>query len=91
MAKGKKTGGRKKGTPNKVSGALKDAILQAAEQAGEEQGIIGYLQKQANLNPGPFLALLGKVLPLQIGGDPGNPVQVEAIEIVIVKAADKDG
>ena len=31
-----KTGGRKKGTPNKVPSLLKDAILKATEYAGEE-------------------------------------------------------
>ncbi|MGV1845942.1 MULTISPECIES: hypothetical protein [unclassified Rhizobium] len=30
--------------------------------------------KEAILNPGPFMTLLGKVLPLQIGGDPENPL-----------------
>jgi hypothetical protein len=33
MALGKKTGGRKRGTPNKTTAALKDAILIAAEEA----------------------------------------------------------
>jgi hypothetical protein len=33
MALGKKTGGRKKGTPNKTTAALKDAILTGAEEA----------------------------------------------------------
>ena len=61
--KGKKTGGRKKGTPNKVTLALKEAILKAAENAGGEEGTVGYLKQQAILNPGPFLGLLGKILP----------------------------
>lgn len=60
-----KTGGRKKGTPNKVNALLKDAIIMAANQAHPE-GMVGYLTKQANENPGPFLTLLGKVLPMTI-------------------------
>ncbi len=66
--------GRAKGTPNKTTALLKDAILQAAELAGGEPtdkapgGIIAYLKTQAVDNPGPFMALLGKVLPLQIAG-----------------------
>lgn len=71
-----KTGGRKKGTPNKTTALLKDAILKAADNAGGPQGLIGYLQTQAAANPGPFMALLGKVLPMQIGGDPDNPIPV---------------
>lgn len=77
MAKPKgspKTGGRQKGTPNRLTGQLKDAILQAAELAGNDKGLIGYLEMQAKENPGPFLALLGKVLPLQVAGDQDNPI-----------------
>jgi hypothetical protein len=77
MARGIKTGGRQKGTPNKVSGALKDAILEAAERAGGEGGTVGYLQTQATANPAQFLTLLGKVLPLQVTGGDGGPVVVE--------------
>jgi hypothetical protein len=42
MALGKKTGGRKRGTPNKTTAALKDAILIAAEDV-LPGGKVGYL------------------------------------------------
>lgn len=78
-----KTGGRKKGTPNKNTALLKDAILEAATLAGDKDGLTGYLQAQAKANPGPFMALLGKVLPLQIAGDPENPmVTITKIELI---------
>lgn len=83
MAKGRKTGGRKKGTPNKTTALLKDAILQAAEEAGDKGGMVGYLKKQATENPQSFLPLLGRVLPMQVSGDPDNPV-VTKIEIEFV-------
>lgn len=76
MALGAKTGGRKKGTPNKTTALLKDAILEAATLAGGESGLVGYLYVQANANPQSFLPLLGKVLPMQIGGDPENPLEL---------------
>ena len=60
--------GRQKGVPNKTTALLKDAILQAASQAGGEGGLVGYLQLQAIENPGPFMSLLGKVLPTQVEG-----------------------
>ena len=61
-----KTGGRQRGTPNKTTALLKDAILEAAQQAGgDTDGLVAYLKQQAEENPGPFMALLGKVLPLQ--------------------------
>ncbi len=69
--------GRAKGTPNKTTALLKDAILRAAEAAGGGD-MVEYLTLQARDNPGPFMALLGKVLPLQITGDPENPLVVKA-------------
>lgn len=69
--------GRAKGTPNKTTKLLKDAILTAAEKAGGgKNGLVTYLETQAKANPGPFMALLGKVLPMQISGDGENPLQV---------------
>lgn len=68
--------GRVKGTPNKTTALLKDAILKAAANAGGRGGLISYLETQAVMNPGPFMALLGKVLPMQITGDAANPIGV---------------
>lgn len=59
-----KTGGRKKGVPNKVSGTLKDMILTALEN----EGGIEYLRLQAKENPQAFMTLVGKVLPLTVQG-----------------------
>ena len=83
MAKRVKTGGRKKGTPNKITAALKDMILDATELAGNDLshdgkgGTVNYLRKQAVLNPGPYMSLLGKVLPTQLTGDAENPVHLK--------------
>ena len=69
---GERRGGRKKGTPNKFSGTLKDMILQALSNVGGA----AYLQKQALDNPNAFLGLVGRVLPLQVkdgGGEPRVP------------------
>lgn len=73
--------GRVKGTPNKTTALLKDAILKAAENAGGKAGLVGYLQQQATDNPGPFLALLGKVLPMQVTGSDGGPLTVEIVRL----------
>lgn len=77
MAKGKKTGGRVKGTPNKSTQALKDAILAAAAAAAPDGNLQTYLTARAqDDNKGPFMGLLGKVLPMQHeGGNPDNPIQ----------------
>jgi hypothetical protein len=76
MAKGVKTGGRKAGSPNKTTALLKEAILQAAIQAGGKDGLIGYLRNRAtDDNPAPFMSLLGKVVPLQVEGNPDKPIK----------------
>lgn len=69
--------GKPKGTPNRLTADLKQAILLAAQEAGGTGGTVAYLRARAIDTPGPFLALLGKVLPMQIAGtDPdGNPTR----------------
>jgi hypothetical protein len=79
--------GRAKGTPNKTTALLKDAILMAAERAGGPGGLVAYLQRQADENPGPFMALLGKVLPTQLAADDGG----SGVVVQILRFADRDG
>lgn len=72
MAKGHKTGGRKRGTQNKLTGDLKEMILGALGDAGGRK----YLATQATESPAAFLSLVGKVLPMQLTGKDGGPVAV---------------
>jgi hypothetical protein len=70
-AAGNRGKGRKKGVPNKNTKLLKDAILMAAEKAGNsigKDGMVSYLEFQAKENPGGFMNLMGKVLPMQVNG-----------------------
>jgi hypothetical protein len=81
--------GRKKGSVNKTTALLKDAILKAAEAVGDKEGkagMVGYLTQQAKDNPVSFNVLLGKVLPLQIANDGDDTFKVTVIERVIRKA-----
>ena len=77
-----KHGGRQKGTPNKRTAQLKDAILAAAEAEGGEEGLTGYLRTLARNEPSAFATLLGKVLPLTLASDPENPYQITEIHLV---------
>lgn len=77
--------GRPKGVPNKTTALLKDAILQAAHKAGGDGGMVQYLTEQAEKNPGPFMSLLGKVLPMQITGEDGGAIQIAKIELIPVE------
>ncbi|WP_380823353.1 hypothetical protein [Sphingobium xenophagum] len=67
MAAGHKTGGRKKGTPNKLTGQVKEMILEALDRKGGAD----YLERQAEENPVAFMGLVGKVLPMTVAG-PGE-------------------
>ncbi len=56
----------------KTTAALKDAVLNAFTTVGGE----AYLARLAEEHPRTFCALLAKVLPLQVAGDPnGAPVK----------------
>lgn len=72
--------GRKKGVPNKTTATLKEAILLAAEQVGQDgngkDGLVGYLRTVAATDVKAFSSLLGKVLPMQVTGEDGGPLQV---------------
>jgi len=60
--------GRKKGVPNKNTAQLRDMILKALDIKGGPE----YLARQADENPGPFMGLLGKVLPTQLTNSEGG-------------------
>ena len=75
IGEGKPGPGRPKGLPNKTTQLLKDAILKAAADAGDGD-MVAYLTVQATTNPGPFMALLGKVLPMQLTGMDEGAIEI---------------
>lgn len=83
MAIGKKTGGRQKGTPNRTTALLKDAIIKAAEAVGEDgkgRGkLVGYCKMLAKDEPKAFSSLLGRVLPMQVTGEGDGPLKIQII------------
>ena len=75
-AKGQpKTGGRQKGAANVLTAQLKDMVLEAADKAHPD-GTVAYLTNVAQDSPATFIPLLSKVLPLQLSGPNGGPVQL---------------
>jgi hypothetical protein len=66
--------GRPPGAQNKVTKQVKDMILGALDKAGG----LEYLYRQSEENPKAFLTLVGRVLPMQLTGDGGGPVVIQA-------------
>ncbi len=54
--------GRPRGSKNKAPAELRNMILKALDESGG----VDYLVQQAKENPGPFLSLIGKVLPKEV-------------------------
>lgn len=65
MATRAKTGGRARGTPNKISGELKAMILGALDECGGQ----AYFIQQAKENPVAFMTLIGKILPSELSAN----------------------
>lgn len=82
---GKRPGaGRPKGALDQGNAMIRDMVVQALHKAGG----VNYLAKRAAdpKTAGAFLGLVGKVLPVQISGEGGGPVQtVTRIELVALK------
>ena len=85
MAKGAKTGGRKKGSKNHVTRELAAMIDGALAELGGQK----WLVETARDEPQAFLALLGKRLPkdLRIGG--GLKLQVNLVRDTTRRVDDK--
>jgi hypothetical protein len=64
--------GRVKGSQNKFTTTLKDAILASFDRVGG----VDYLEKQARENPQAYMSLLAKVLPMQITGPNNGPIML---------------
>lgn len=62
--------GRPKGSLDKGNALIREMVVTALHGVGG----VAYLQKKAESHPQAFMALIGKVLPVQVeGGD--NPIQ----------------
>jgi hypothetical protein len=82
MAKGVKTGGRKKGTPNRTTAAVKDAIQIVASNLGGPDRMLAWA-KEDPLNERIFWKdIYPKLLPLQVNGAGDDGEHIHRIELV---------
>ena len=69
-----KTGGRLKGTPNKVTTLAKDAIAAAAERLGGIDRLVEWVREDPGNERVFWGTIYTKLLPLQVSGDPSAPL-----------------
>lgn len=84
--KGRKTGGRKKGTPNKLTVAAREAMQLAFDGVGGVDGLIQWAKE----NSTEFYKIYARLIPLEVehGGNPnGDAIKVD----VTWHVADKPG
>ena len=63
-----RTGGRKKGTPNRISGAVKENIIAVFEQTGGQKAMADWATK----NRTEFYRLYGRLLPHEVTTPDGS-------------------
>jgi hypothetical protein len=75
MAKGKKTGGRRKGSQNKTTATVKAALVEAFDKRGGVKA----LAEWAEAAPADFYKLWAKMLPQEISGPDGEPIKANFV------------
>ena len=77
--------GRPPGSLNRTTVQLKQAILDAAEAAGGEEGMVGYLKRLAIENSSAFSGLLKSVLPTTLAAesDGGSHTEITFRRIIV--------
>lgn len=65
MAKGKKTGGRRAGSPNRTTASVKAALKKAFDNLGGVPALVAW----AKDDPGEFYKLYIKLLPIEVKAD----------------------
>ena len=71
-----KTGGRKKGTPNKTTQTAKDAIALAAEALGGADRLVAWAQEDPLNERAFWTSIYPKLLPMQVTGEGGGAVDM---------------
>lgn len=69
--------GRPKGSPNKITRTVKEAVEAAFSEVGAEQWLI----EQAKTNPQAFMALISRLLPAEVRASVSGSLSLERVTI----------
>jgi len=76
--KGKaKTGGRQKGTPNKFTGTMKQAVMEAFQALGGPAFFVALGKSKIPANKRAVAQLFGKMIPMQVSGENGGAIVLQ--------------
>lgn len=70
--------GRKKGVPNKFTSDMKQAVMEAFNILGGAQFLVKVGKSKAPANRRAMVGLFGKMLPLQLSGENGGAIIIQA-------------
>lgn len=76
---GERRGGRQKGVPNKITMAVRTKFEEAFQLLNKNDKDAHSLVQWAKLNPTEFYKLSSKLIPLQVIGDPSNPLYTKDV------------
>jgi len=73
--KRRKSGGRAKGTPNRITASFKEAVLVAFDGIGGDHTF----QRWAKSNQTAFYKIMARLIPLEVVGNQDQPVAVKVM------------
>lgn len=82
----KKTGGRKKGTPNKATVAVKQALTEAFDKLGGVPALVKWASTPFGRTE--FYKLWARMLPQEVEANVGGTLTVEITEEVVTRQTD---
>lgn len=80
--------GKPKGALSKTTKAAKDAIAQAADELGGSDRLVAWVKEDPSNERVFWGTIYPKLLPLQLTGEGGGPVQVSTIQLVAMRGND---
>lgn len=74
--------GRPKGTPNKLTASVKEAIESAAQGLGGGTRLEAWAREAPENEKAFWTTIYPKLLPLQVTGKDGGPLQIAAVNLM---------
>lgn len=89
LVPGKAGPGRPPGSRNKTTVIAKEAIALAAEKLGGVDRLVRWAKEDEKNEHAFWTTIYPKLLPLQVTGEGGGPLQVNVIELVPLAGPDR--